>query len=612
MDIQNHNQAINRRLLYGAALWVFFCIIAVLLRGIRWDETYEHAQILAGQVPYPEDHPLRLYVHNAFSIQPFLSAGMLLGGAGPLLVCGLRNALFLIATLLPVYLITAHATGRTRWGHAAAALLLQGILLEFDGSYPTVVWPELYSNGPIGGAFALITVWALLANHLRTAGLLFGLLPCIHLGQWPPVLILFTIFALFELYQRNFARIRPLALYTALGLLISLLLFLTQRFFFQESLPAASENDLWAIWKGYTFHFDPHRQFPPANGQILLCGTLLLSGAAAWRKPACRRLYLGLFLYSAGIALCVWGIMHVQTILGENTPFLLVSWMPYRLINHLPPLCLAILISILAPRHTLWIIAALLFATFHPWIQPLIGASLYTRYLSGGECVVFGLYGAALWTLLVSYESPKQIPTLPVQALIVTLCLTLGIYHQFGAFCIILGMLGTILINHGPKAQALSPIVMASASLLALIAAVCIQIQFRQELPVPSFDQQLRTTLTDEPNAMLVGPPDTLLLQAHTGHPVLAETATPSLISYVPALGPEINRLYEDLYGISFLNPTSSYTSWDQIWSERTLQEWQTLSNQYKFHYVISLPSIKLQLPILFDTAGATLYQIPE
>ncbi len=635
MDIHPQDKDFGRRILYGAALWVLFCIVAVLLRGIRWDETFEHAQILAGKVPYPEGHPLRMYVHNAFSVQPYLSAVLLLCGGGPALVCGMRNILFLLATVLPVYFMTALFTGRTRWGHAAAALLLQGILLEFDGSYPTVVWPELYSNGPIGGAWALLTLWALLANHLRIAGLLFGLMPCIHLGQWPPVLVLFLLFGLYEAGRTNRGTVRAVAIYSAIGVFVSILFFLAQRLFFHEPLPASAGNDLMAVWRGYTFHFDPHRRFPPGNGQILLCGTLLLSGLAAWRTPDSRRLYLGLFLYAAAIASCVWGIMIVHFFLGENTPFLLLSWMPYRLINHLPPVCLALIISVLVPRQGVWVLAALLFGILHPWLRPLLGDSLYTRYLSGGECVVYCLYGAALWTLLVPLvpklhmgthlhkssalnasppptHSNPQFPNLPACAVLVVLCLALSFFHQFGAGCLVLGVLGVVFANRIPKLHALPATALAAAILLALLAAIYGQARFHQKLPVSMFAREIRTTLQDEPGALLAGPPDTLLLQAHTGHPVLAETATPSLISYVPAIGPAINQLYEDLYGISFLNPTASSVSWDQLWRERSLQEWQMLSKRYGFHYVISLPSAEVQLPLMFADSSAVLYKIPD
>ena len=118
----------------GAAACMLFAIIAVALRGVRWDETWEHAQILSGQVTYPEGHPLALYVHNAFSFPTHLSAWLLSLGAGPALLCGFRNVLFLLASMLPVYALTATLT-RSIWAALLASLLMmQGILREFDGS----------------------------------------------------------------------------------------------------------------------------------------------------------------------------------------------------------------------------------------------------------------------------------------------------------------------------------------------------------------------------------------------------------------------------------------------------------------------------------------------
>jgi len=90
---------------WGVLFWLLFCVVAVLIRGVRWDETFEHAQVITGQAPYPEGHPLRVYVRGAFSLQTYASAAALALGAGPALVCGARNVLFLLGTVLPVFLL---------------------------------------------------------------------------------------------------------------------------------------------------------------------------------------------------------------------------------------------------------------------------------------------------------------------------------------------------------------------------------------------------------------------------------------------------------------------------------------------------------------------------
>jgi len=92
------SSSVERRALWGGvALWLLFCVAAVCVRGVRWEETYERAQVLLGVVSYPAGHPLFRYAHNAFTAQYYLSALLLRLVPGPAFVCGFRDVLFLAA-----------------------------------------------------------------------------------------------------------------------------------------------------------------------------------------------------------------------------------------------------------------------------------------------------------------------------------------------------------------------------------------------------------------------------------------------------------------------------------------------------------------------------------
>ena len=599
----------TRALALGALGWLCFCVLAVLVRGVRWDETLEHAQILAGQVAYPEGHPLRVYVHSAFSLQTYVSAILLVSGGTPALVCGVRNVLFLLATVLPVFLIASQVSGKVRWGHAAALLILQGIMLEFDGSYPTFVWPELYSNGHIGGAWALAALWALMAGRVRLAGLLFGLMPCVHVGQWPVLLGLFALTGLWALYRREYASLARGALFSGLGLGLCVVFYLLHHRLAEaipRTGPFAVTEGAEAVWKGYTALFDPHRRFPPGNGHMVLCALLVLPGLAVWRagKGKARRPWPLAGLYALGIAALVWGIMAVHAALGPDIPFLLISWMPYRLINHAPPLLLALMAGLIARKQPILLLAALLFNALAPCLSPLLGAALYARYIASGDGVAFALFGAALWAVMQPLSRPRAL------AVVAVLAAPLGFYHHFGAACLVAGAVAAAVIDAAPlirMPRVAWPLVTAAALAVLLFH----QFQYRQSLPVPEFERHLSARLGAEPQAMLLGPPDSLLLQAHTGHPVLAETATPSLISYVPKIGPGINRLYEKVYGLSFRWPQQPGAAWEERWRRRSPEEWQTLGRHYGLRYVISLPAVPLTLPKVLDAPSAALYVIP-
>jgi len=616
----------RRAMRWGVLFWLLFCVVAVLIRGVRWDETFEHAQVITGQAPYPEGHPLRVYVRGAFSLQTYASAAALALGAGPALVCGARNVLFLLGTVLPVFLLCAILSRRAIWGHVAARLLLEGIMLEFDGSYPTFVWPELYSNGHIGGAMALLTLIALVSGRLGWAAFLFGLMPCIHIGQWPILLALFPWYAVALVRRREYRTILRATCFLLAGAGGCIAFYFIQRGFI-EPLPAsgpfAAQDDPASIWKAYTALFDPHRRFPPGNGHIVLAGMLLLSGLAAWRERDVRMkwIYGGLFLYTEGVAAAVWGIMAIHALYGPNVPFLLIAWMPYRLINHIPSLCLAVIIAVLCRRRqeendalSLLAAGALLFGVVHPWLRPLIGAPMYNRYVAAGDAVAFILYGAAVMRLVLPWRTLP--PWMSVLVLFVPVIL-LGTYHQFGAACVFTGFILTLLLRRLASPRPESPRLAVIASVVCLLVTALLlghQGRYRQWLPIPEFDRQVAAHLAErgESGAMLVVPPEDSLRQAHTGHPVLAEVATPSLISYRPEIGPAIARIYADIYAIRFVLPPAESPSWETVWKRRPTIGWQMLGTRYGFRYVIAPADLPLHLSRVLADESNVLYKIPD
>ncbi|MCA9186332.1 MAG: hypothetical protein KDA99_11960, partial [Planctomycetales bacterium] len=369
-----------------------FVIVAVALRGVRWDETYEHAQIITGQVVYPRGHPLALYVHNAFSFQTLFSAFLLQGGLGSTYLCGLRNVLFLGLSIMPVSILAAGITRSTLAGFVASALLLQGIMLEFDGSYPAMIWPEIYSNGPIGGGVVLIAVAALALGWWRVAFFLAGVVPAIHVGQWPPLagtVFFMAALALFRGRPDQSGRGREATVgasfgYAAAGMACTILFWFVHRHFIlplAETGPFAARAGAGAVWQGYTYLHDPHRAFPPGNGHVILIGAIVLCalgavyGVSGRFRVACA--CLTIFCGLAGAA--VWGIMAIHGWLGPHMPFLLIAWMPYRLINLVPPVALAVMVGAIVarwPARGWWfLMAALLVGALQPLWPYVLGAA---------------------------------------------------------------------------------------------------------------------------------------------------------------------------------------------------------------------------------------------
>lgn len=620
MDRQSRvgREATGRALWVGAALWVVFCVAVVAIRGLQWDETFEHAQVITRATPYPEGHPLFRYCRNAFSVQTYASAAMLKAGFGPGAICGFRNVLLLASTVIPAFLLASVLSGGALWGHAAALLALSGAYVEFDSSYPFVIWPGLFSNGPVGGGYALAVLFLLIAGRGRWAALLLGVMPCIHIGQMPPVLGLAGLYAAWLVWQGRRGEMVRWAPWFGGGVALCGAFWLVQRQFHVPAPvegPYAVAGDAAAVWRGYTAR-DIHRQFPPVNGQIALVGFLLLTVFAAWHEwRDCRRNgawpgpWSGLFLYGAGIAGAVWAIMIVHRLTAPAVPFLLIGWMPYRLMNHVPPLLLVAAVAILArsKSHAQWLPGAvLLFFILQFAAGRVLPPSFYHRYLAGGEAALFGLYGAAWVCLLLSCERGRA----GWAALGAAGWLALAWCHQFGAACALAGGLATAALARLAGGWRLDPARATAAACVLLVALTLFgQAAGRNPLPRSDFDHEVTAVLAERGDAaaMLVAQPDEFLLQARTGHPVLVEAATASLMSYLPEIGPTINQMYDDIYGIRFDQPAA--TPWRDLWAAREADTWHRLARHYGFHYVITYDRLELDLPLVLKTpSGAALY----
>ena len=301
--------------------------------------------------------------------------------------------------------------------------------------------------------------------------------------------------------------------------------------------------------------------------------------------------------------------MAVHAWLGPEIPFLLIAWMPYRLINLIPPVLLAVVAGTLVvrwPARGRWFLAAaLLVGLLQPVWPYIVGAGLHQRYLAGGEGVACGVYGLALAALAPRSGRARVIAA----ALLLLLLAPLAMFHQFAAACVTAGLAVAYAAGRlGPAAGAFRRPAAWAAGVVTLLAAVGLlwhQIQYREQLPRSSFQAAARAALEDAEGVLLLGPPDSILLQAAVGQAVLAEVATPSLISYVPAIGPAIDQLYRDVYGYGFTFPAPGQASprpWTELWRARSAEEWRAIAETYGITHVIA--PVGMELPLRRHVAG--------
>jgi hypothetical protein len=617
----------------GVWFWLAFGVVAVLLRGVRWDENYEFAQVILGQVPYPEGHPLYQYVRSFYSLQPFGLAALMHFFPEPLWANGVRNLLFIWASTVPVYLWGYQLSRRPLVGMTATVLVLLGVHVTFYSSYPIHVWPHVFSNGPVGFGYMLLGAWALASHRHRLAGLMLGFAPLVHLGQFPPLLGMAVLYLAWSVYRKEMVAVRRLVGYALPGLIGAVVFALFLRSFAvapPDAGPYASSTEPMLLWHTFMERYATHRAIPYTTGHFVLVAAVVVglfmaglhrlrSQAHADLVPALVRPEAWALLYLALATGTVWMVMAIHAMLGAMVPYLLVGWLPYRLMNHIAPLLLPLMLAVLFSREhrTPWWLPLLIALPLLAPLVHLIDSEFANRYVMSGDYVVFVLVGATLGSLSVAYYAEARKAGWIAGGAALTLFVLLGLFfHQFGAACGVIGFA----LAWVPTWRPLRPAICRSATAglvgVLLVVTLAKEHEARQHLPVPRDMVDVRDYLTavGAADAMLLVPNQQMGMQMHTGHPVMADMATMFHGIYRPPIAPAVDAIYSDFYGM-YLNPEAAAPdrdrAWHEVWPAKPLTEWQRLGAKYGIGYVVAPSFMKLPLEPVLPGRRYSLYRIP-
>ncbi len=611
----------------GLIFWISLCFLAVVLRGVRWEEGYERAQVLLNITPYPEGHPNLRWFWNAFSIHYYLSAAALWLTDSALLVCGGRQFIATIAIHVPIYLLTWVLTRRAAAAHMATLLGFVGANTFFQSYMPISPWATKATSGIIGMGWAFAVLIALSASRWRWAGILFGLMPLVHLGQWPMILLTTLATMGWLVYTRDFTALRRLVTWASVGFCCCVIFAVAQQ---SVVVPDPTEGayysakDGQAIWATYTTNEDMHRALTDwprfgrlGNSNIALIAVLLIAWPLALREVT-RKTVRGpwriLVTYALLSIAAVWFARLVHQFTGTDVPYVVVSWMPYRLIIHVSMLLLCVAGARACLREgnvTIAALASLAWLAALPLWSLLLPEALANRYFSATETALFLLTGGmlpALWNEFSEFRRCRTVWGVGLAAGI----LGLALYHQVAAATVLAGLALGIADNRFRITIRLPRhLGTALALLLGLVSLGNVLGQewtHREHLPISPFEAELAAYLAENsaPDAMVLTP-----LEEHyqmvLNRPVVATFETRQFMSYMQSLSTTIEKLFGDLYGVT----DDHWYDWE-LWQERSTEEWQELGKAYGFRYVLSKTFYPLHLPECKRGDGLVLYEIPQ
>ena len=579
----------------GLVFWIGVCLLAVLVRGVRWEEGYERAQVLLGITPYPEGHPHHRWVFNGFSIHYYATGALLWLTDSAALICGGRQFLATVAIHLPIFGVTWLLTRRMASVHLAMVLSFAGADVFFQSYMPISPWATKATSGIMGMGWAFAVLLALAAGRWRTAGILFGLMPLIHLGQWPMILLTAIATCAWLWWRGERAALKRFAACAAIGLAVTAAFAVAQRpFLVPDPAEGAyrAATDGHAIWAEYTTNEDMHRrrtEWPRfglfGHSIIGLAAFLVLALPMAWRElkaPPRRGPTLVLFTYATLSTAAVAFAWTVHALTGTDVPYIVVSWMPYRLVIHVAMLLMAAVCAWSVGRGaSLVALVSLGWLAAMPLWPHLIDPDLAARYFATPETALFLLAGASILGLWRSAEASTRFRNAWL-ALLVAGLLVLAWYHKVAAASVLFGLALAIAGDRivWKRWMPRAGVVLAyGLGVVTLIHVLSGQWRTREHLPVSPFEAEMATYLAEHsaPSEMVL-----TTLEEHwqmvLDRPVVATFETRQFMSYMKSIAATTDKLFADLYGVK----DGHWYDWD-LWQRRTEAEWRALGEAYGF-----------------------------
>ena len=520
----------------------------------RWQDAVEPAQVLAGLVQYPVPTPTSVYSTSTWTLAHQIAAALLSAGfneyAVSIFFSGVLGAVSFAA--LASVLDASGTRGQS---------MLAGVLAVYwaGATFPTAIMGAQTTYGVLGASQTLLVIGLSAGGRLRTAGVVAGLLLCVH-PAWA-ALSLPVLLALGWWSPTSPFGTRQWRVGLGLGLLVSLASAVVHVLMVGvNALPgiaAFSGRDL-AMISGWDVHRAPIELWSWEIARVVLLVGLV---SVVWRRAtdgALRHVALATLLVTAtGL------VLAPATWAPDAVPGLLTSLMPSRVFALAPlstgVLALGLVMRVAGAR---WGSLLLVLLVAWPWTG-----------LRGDD--------AAWWLagLAAVATHPRCRGWLPATAMSRTVPVVLSVVAT---------LLAVATLTEGPMVRA------------ETVAVDAVLLQARR-------------------GSGLVLTADSIhLVQLRTRRPVLLDGAALDGYPYAPASFALAHPILEAVYGIDVMTmrpdvPEGRLTGphVEAVWTSRTQAEWQVLAAQFHFVAIVTPSDWTLQLPPEVFSRDLALWRIP-
>jgi len=541
-----------------------------------WQYAVEWGQVLSGTVEYSTPTPHYFFQKWVWNLLHQISAALLSVGVSEellsLVFSGFQGMLSFQALSLLVFAFSRDPV---------LSLAVPGFVhftnaVRYSVIYPISLMGFEATQGVVGLSLMLLIVVLIGNEQYKAAGVFLGLAPAVHpsLGVWSWVVVLICLAWDYEYLRKPFSAAFR---YLLLGCTITLL-SLGVHLMISTAVPGISSSGGDKYLVAFLHYWDAHRipvdlRLPGVTLSLASLGLSIL-WLRVFRQdvPRPTLFILRAFVVSAGLALA---FSVVSWLPPEKVPTLLLNMMPSRLFNLNILTFMALVIGLLASyRRELW-----------------------AQLCLTGLVVILGL-------LPLIYGRPRFVATAMLGSSVV-----LVLFRLFG----------TNRVRFNSRFLTWSR---AITKLVLWLIVMHLSVQAIFTWPQSNLRDWTNDPLFKASSlypGMLLTCSDMSMIQVRTRKPVLLD-AYLDFVPYFPELGPEMERILREVYGVDFFKPPPEAIRKASvpahvhraIWESRTEQQWVEIKRKFGVTQIMTYSDWKLMLPVLARNEEFVLYQIDQ